>query len=69
MFMAMTIRLDPELDAAVSDLAAAQNVSKQQLLERAAREYVGRNARVLRTLQVADRIVEENCDLLRRLSE
>lgn len=65
----MTIRFDQELDAAVRDLAAAQNLSKQQLMERAAREYVGRNARVLRTLQVADRIVDENRDLLRRLSE
>lgn len=67
--MAMTIRLDPELDAAVRDLAAAQNLSKQQLMERAAQEYVSRNVRVLRTLQVADRIVDENRELLRRLSE
>lgn len=67
--MAMTIRLDPELDDAVRDLAAAQHLSKQQLMERAAQEYVGRNSRVLRTLQVADRIVEDNRELLRRLSE
>lgn len=67
--MAMTIRLDPELDAAVRDLAAAQNLSKQQLMERAAQEYIGRNVRMQRALGVADRIVDENRELLRRLSE
>lgn len=64
----MTIRLDPELDAAVRELAAAQNLSKQQLMERAAREYISRNRRIDRTLAIADRIVADNENLLDRLS-
>lgn len=64
----MTIRLDPELDAAVREVAAAQNLSKQQLMERAALEYVNRSRRIDRTIAIANRIVGDHEGLLDRLS-
>jgi predicted transcriptional regulator len=67
-FMAMTLRLDDELDARLQQLADAQGLSKQQLLVRAARQYVDRETRRARTLAAVDRIVAENTGLLDRLS-
>ena len=63
----MTLRLDAELDAQLQQLADAQGLSKQQLLVRAARQYVDREARTARTLANVDRIVAENSGLLDRL--
>ena len=67
--MAMTLRLDDDLDTQVERLAVAQGISKQQLLVRAAREYVAREARIARTLANAERIVAENTGLLDRLGQ
>jgi len=67
--MAMTLRLDDELDLQVQRLAEAQGISKQQLLVRAAQEYVDRESRLARTLGNADRIVRENAGLLDRLGQ
>jgi len=67
--MAMTLRLDDDLDTQVERLAAAQGISKQQLLVRAAREYVAREGRIARTLANAERIVAENTGLLDRLGQ
>jgi predicted transcriptional regulator len=66
--MAMTLRLDDELDAQLQQLADAQGLSKQQLLVRAARQYVDRETRTARTLANVDRIVAEHSGLLDRLS-
>jgi predicted transcriptional regulator len=65
----MTLRLDDDLDQQVQQLADAQGVSKQQLLVRAAREYVAREGRLARTLANSDRIVRENAGLLDRLGQ
>jgi predicted transcriptional regulator len=67
--MAMTLRLDDDLDLQVQRLAEAQGVSKQQLIVRAAQEYVARESRTARTLANADRIVRENAGLLDRLGQ
>ena len=66
--MAMTLRLPDDLDDQLQQLADAQGLSKQQLLVRAARQYVEREARTARTLANVDRIVSENAGLLDRLS-
>lgn len=63
----MTLRLPDDLDNQLQELAEAQGLSKQQLLVRAAREYVTRESRTVRTLANADRIVRENAGLLDRL--
>ena len=67
--MAMTLRLDDDLDTQVERLAVAQGISKQQLLVRATREYVQREGRIARTVANADRIVAENAGLLDRLGQ
>lgn len=64
----MTLRLPDDLDNQLQVLAEAQGLSKQQLLVRAAREYVTRESRTARTLANADRIARENAGLLDRLS-
>lgn len=66
--MAMTLRLPEDLDHQLQQLADAQGLSKQQLLVRAARQYVDREARTARTLANVDRIVAEHAGLLDRLS-
>ena len=63
----MTLRLPDDLDNQLQELAEAQGLSKQQLLVRAAREYVTRESRTVRTLANADRIVRDNAGLLDRL--
>lgn len=65
----MTLRLDDDLDQQIQQLADAQGLSKQQLLVRAAREYVAREGRIARTLGNSDRIVRENAGLLDRLGQ
>jgi predicted transcriptional regulator len=67
--MAMTLRLPDDLDNQLQRLAEAQGMSKQQLLVRAAREYVWRETRTARTLANADRILRENAGLLDRLAQ
>jgi predicted transcriptional regulator len=63
----MTLRLPADLDEQLQRLAEAQGLSKQQLLVRAAREFVTRETRTARTLANADRIMRENAGLLDRL--
>lgn len=65
----MTLRLPDDLDNQLQRLAEAQGMSKQQLLVRAAREYVSRETRTARTLANADRILRENAGLLDRLGQ
>jgi len=65
--MAMTLRLPADLDEQLQRLAEAQGLSKQQLLVRAAREFLTRETRTARTLANADRIMRENAGLLDRL--
>jgi len=67
--MAMTLRLDDDLDEQIQRLADAQGISKQQLVVRAAREYVSREGRIARTLTNSERIVRENAGLLDRLGQ
>ncbi len=67
--MAMTLRLDDDLDREIERLATAQGLSKQQLVVRATREYLAREARLARTLSNAEQIVRDNAGLLDRLGE
>jgi predicted transcriptional regulator len=65
--MAMTLRLDDELDAALEETARREHRSKQEVVRVAIQEYTSRRTR-LRT-EALERIVTENADLLRRLGE
>src|SRR5919107_523209 len=65
--MAMTLRLDDELDAALEETARRENRSKQEVVRVAIQEYTSRRA-TLRDEALA-RIVSEDAELLRRLGE
>lgn len=67
--MAMTLRLDDELDLQLQQLADGLGLSKQQLVTRAVREFLTREQRIVRTLANADRVVQENAGLLDRLAQ
>ena len=67
--MAMTLRLDDELDRQVEQLANGLGLSKQQLVARAVREFLTREQRIVRTVANADRVVQENAGLLDRLAQ
>jgi predicted transcriptional regulator len=67
--MAMTLRLDDDLDRRLQQLAEDRGMSKQQLLVLAATEFVARESRMTRTLANADRVVRENTELLDRLGQ
>jgi predicted transcriptional regulator len=65
--MAMTLRLDDELDAALEETARRENRSKQEVVRVAIQQYTSRRA-ALRD-EALTRIVSENAELLRRLGE
>src|SRR5215213_498182 len=66
-FMAMTLRLDDELDAALEETARREHRSKQDVVRVAIQQYTSRRSR-LRDEALA-RIVTEDAELLRRLGE
>jgi len=65
--MAMTLRLTEEQDRALTELAKAQNISKQEAVVRAIDDYVARRAE-LRSA-ILTRIVSEDAELLDLLSK
>ena len=65
--MAMTRRLDDELDAALEETARRENRSKQEVVRVAIQQYTSRRA-ALRE-EALSRIINENAELLRRLAE
>ena len=65
--MAMTLRLDDELDAALEETARREHLSKQEVVRVAIQEYTSLRSR-LRD-EALTRIITENADLLRRLGE
>lgn len=67
--MAMTIRLSPELDEQIAELAAQRGVSKHQVLTEAAWRYVQSEQRIRRTITNADRVISEHGALLDRLAQ
>ena len=65
--MAMTVRLDDDLDAALEETARREHRSKQDVVRVAIQQYTSRRSR-LRDEALA-RIVAEDAELLRRLGE
>lgn len=65
--MAMNLRIDDELDAALTDLAASEGLSKHEIIRRAVlerHERAGHRAEVDRS---SDRLIEHWSDVLDRL--
>ncbi len=65
--MAFTLRTDAELDQALSDLAAAEGASRQEIIRRAVLERHQRNVHVERVGDISSRMMDRWGDVLDRL--
>lgn len=65
--MAMTLRTDEELDAALSELAAAEGISKQDVIRRAVLERHARAGHQARVTESGGRLAAQWRDVLDRL--
>jgi hypothetical protein len=63
----MTLRIDDELDTALTALAQAEGLSKQEIVRRAVLERYQRAGRHERLDRVADELIERWGDVLDRL--
>jgi predicted transcriptional regulator len=67
MDMALTLRTDDELDAALTALAEAEGTSRQDVIRRAIMERYERTLHVARVGESADRLAKRWGDVLDRL--
>ncbi|MBM6979420.1 MAG: CopG family transcriptional regulator [Actinomyces succiniciruminis] len=67
--MAMTLRLNEHQDRLLRELAAAQNISKQEAAARAIVETAERHLRQERLAELSEQTRTRYADLLRRLGE
>lgn len=67
--MAMTLRLDDELDAKLTTVAEHKRLSKQQVVVQALVEYVAADAHRATVLALAEKAAADYPETLRRLGE
>jgi predicted transcriptional regulator len=65
--MAMTLRIDDELEAALAALAEAEGASRQEIVRRAVLERHARSVHVARVRESSARLREKWGDVLHRL--
>jgi len=65
--MAMTLRIDDELEQALAALAEAEGTSRQEIVRRAVLERHARSSHVARVQESSARLSEKWGDVLRRL--
>ena len=65
--MAMTLRTDAELDAALTELAQREGISKQEVVRRAVLDRLRQDSRRERIDAVAREAMTEYADALHRL--
>jgi predicted transcriptional regulator len=65
--MAMTLRIDDELESALQALVAAEGVSRQEVVKRAVLEMAERHGHIQRVAASADALAERWGDVLHRL--
>jgi hypothetical protein len=65
--MAMTLRTDDELDQALTELAEAEGISKQEAIRRAVIEKRDRTSRRTRIDSIARDVIVEYAEALDRL--
>jgi hypothetical protein len=65
--MAMTLRTDAELDAALTELARAEGISKQDVIRRAVLERHARAGHQARVTESGERLAVRWRDVLDRL--
>lgn len=69
MVVAMTLRTDEELDAALAALAEAEGISKQEVVRRAVLEKLARSDRRERIGAIAEEMLERWSDVFERLKD
>lgn len=67
--MAMTLRLSPELDHQLTELARTQGLSKQQMVHRLIEDAASGDRRRKFIDEQMDRILVEDAELLGRLAQ
>ncbi|MGC2486063.1 MAG: CopG family transcriptional regulator [Acidimicrobiales bacterium] len=65
--MAFTVRTDPALEEALSALAQAEGISRQEIIRRAVLERYERSRHVSRVADATQRMSERWADVLERL--
>ncbi|WP_089335164.1 ribbon-helix-helix protein, CopG family [Blastococcus mobilis] len=65
--MAMTLRTDDELEKALAALAAAEGISRQEVVRRAVLERYERNGHAARVQESSARLIDKWGDVLHRL--
>ena len=65
--MAMTLRTDEELDAALTALADAEGISRQEVVRRAVLERAARHQHVAEVRRITDEMLERWGPVLDRL--
>lgn len=63
----MTLRTDAELDQALTALADAEGISRQEVIRRAVLERYERSGHVARVQESSDRLIDKWGDVLHRL--
>ena len=67
--VAMTLRVDDELELALNELAETEGASKQEVVKRAVIERHRRTVRQAKLVQFADEFKVEYAELLRRMAD
>ncbi len=67
--MAMTLRLKPEIDQALTEFANSQGISKAQAAVNAIESYLKQQCTDAVTRKAFDLVLERDAELLRRLSD
>jgi predicted transcriptional regulator len=65
--MALTVRTDEELERALSELAASEGTSRQEVIRRAVLDRYERSAHSARADEATERALERWADVLDRL--
>ncbi|MGI9156995.1 MAG: ribbon-helix-helix protein, CopG family [Marmoricola sp.] len=65
----MTLRTDPELEAALATLAEAEGISRQEIIRRAVLDRYERSGHLARVQDSVSRMADEWSDVLQRLGD
>jgi predicted transcriptional regulator len=67
--MAMTLRLEPELDSDLSDVAELLGLSKQQVVTQAVALFLDAQKNRLEMRRTVEMILQRDADLMKRLED
>ncbi|MBN8424956.1 hypothetical protein JF531_10530 [Microbacterium esteraromaticum] len=67
--MAMTVRIPPELDVKLEEIARARHMSKHAVLIEATERFVNSESKTTRVMTLADGIIDRYADVMKRLED